>query len=136
MIPRALYKKIVELVPILCVDIILIYKDKYIIAKRNNEPLKNRWWIIGGRVLRGEQTIKAAKRKVKEETGLSVSNLEIFGVYEDIYKKSALGIPMTCVSIVYRGNIKKYNPTLDNTNLAIKLSNKLPHRFLTKIVKL
>jgi len=56
MIQENLYKKILEYLPILCVDVII--KDlngSILLIKRNNEPLKGEWWVIGGRVLHGEK---------------------------------------------------------------------------------
>src|SRR3990167_3527131 len=98
MIPLKTYKKIVELVPILCVDVVLKHKGKYALVKRLNEPLKGLWWIPGGRAFKGEKTINTAKRKVKEETGLITKNFKIVGIYEDSYPKSAFGVPTASVS--------------------------------------
>ena len=51
-LPENIYKEIISNIPILCVDIILTNKNKnkFLLIKRNNEPLKNEWWIVGGRV--------------------------------------------------------------------------------------
>lgn len=135
MIPSKLYKKIVESVPILCVDVILVYKGKFVLVKRKNEPLKNSWWVIGGRALKGEMSYRAAVRKVKEETGLKVTDYKFVGIYEDHYKKSAFGIPTSSVSIVYRAEVEDFKPTLDNTSSDIKLAASLPHRFSSKLTK-
>lgn len=133
-ISAKLYKKIVELVPILCVDMILKYKGKYILTKRVNEPLKGLWWIVGGRAFRGEKTINTAKRKVWEETGLNAKNFRMVGVYEDSYPKSAFGVPTSSVSIVYEAEVKRFTPKLDKTSSDIKLFDKLPNRFLKNYV--
>lgn len=129
MIPTKLYKKIVELVPILCVDVILKYGNKYILVKRVNEPLKGKWWIVGGRALKGEKTLKTAKRKVKEETGLIAYGFTRKGIYEDSYKESAFGVPTSSVSIVYEAQVKKFKPRLDKTSSDIRLFDRLPTRF-------
>ena len=129
MIPHTLYRKIVELVPILCVDVILSHKGRYILIKRVNEPLKGLWWIPGGRALKGERTMNTAERKVWEETGLKAKNLKIVGIYEDSYPKSAFGIPTSSVSVVYEAEVDDFNPVLDKTSSDIKPSNMLPRRF-------
>jgi len=136
LIPSALYKKIVELVPILCVDVILVFNGKYILIKRKTEPLKNQWWIVGGRALKGEKTIDAARRKCQEEVGLSVENLKMVGVYEDSYKKSAWGVPTSSVSIVYKGNASYMIGLSDDTVSDIKLAKGLPNRFMKKFKKI
>ncbi len=135
MIPEKLYKQIVESVPILCVDVILTYGGKYILIKRNNEPLKNMWWVVGGRALKGEMSHKTAVRKVREETGLKATNYRFVGIYEDSYKKSAFGVPTSSVSIVYLADIDIFKPKLDSTSSDIKLADFLPKRFVNKLTE-
>jgi len=62
-----LYKKINETMPITAVDIILVKDGKFLLGKRNNKPVQNKWWLPGGRILKGELLKNAVKRKVKEE---------------------------------------------------------------------
>lgn len=133
MIPPKEYKKIVELVPILCVDVILVHDGQFVLVKRKTEPLKGEWWIVGGRALKGEKTIKAAARKVKEELGLKVKNLKLCGVYEDSYKKSAWGVPTSSVSLVYYGEVDKLDTKVDDTISDVKLSEELPARLRNHI---
>ena len=90
LIPAKIYKKIVELVPIVCVDIIIFYQGKYVLVKRKTEPLKGKWWIPGGRAYKGEESLETAKRKMKNEVGLKSNDIRLYGIYEDHYKKSSL----------------------------------------------
>lgn len=135
MIPSKLYKKIVELVPILCVDVILIHEGKYILVKRKNEPLKGKWWVVGGRAFKGEMSYETARRKVKEETGLKAKNYQFRGIYEDHYPKSAFGVPTSSVSIVYQAEVDTFKPKLDSTSSDITLTDFLPKRFMNKLSK-
>ena len=134
MIPTKLYKKIVELVPLVCVDVILKHKGKYVLIKRDAEPLKNYWWIVGGREFKGERVVDTAKRKVLEEAGLEVSDLKIVGVYEDSYKKSAFGVPTHSVSVVFEGKVKKFDPKKERQCKEIALFNKLQSRLLKHLI--
>src|SRR3990167_946955 len=84
-IPEKEYRKIVGLVPIVCVDVVLAYRGKYILVKRATEPLKGLWWVVGGRLRKGETTRLAAKRKVWEEVGLHAKHLRLLRVYEESY---------------------------------------------------
>ena len=129
-IPAKLYKKIVSLVPIVCVDIILKYNEKYVLVKRAVEPLKGLWWVPGGRAFKGEKTVITAKRKVWNETGLRAKNFKPVGVYEDSYPKSAFGVPTHSVSVVYEAHVKNFKPRLDKTSSDINLFDELPKRFL------
>ena len=133
MIPAKIYKKIVELVPIVCVDIILTFKGKYVLVKRATEPLKGEWWVVGGRAYKGEPTVETAKRKVREELGMEAKGFKKVAVYEDHYPKSSWGVPTSSVSVVYRATLTKYDPKPDKTISEVKLSDKLPARFLKNL---
>ena len=88
------YKKIVELVPILCVDIILRHNNKYVLVKRNNEPLKGFHWVIGGRLLKDESVWEGAMRKVREEVGVGVGGHEVEQVFGTRASVEALHHPL------------------------------------------
>ena len=86
-IPEELYRQIQQLVPILCVDVVVVGKDKtgermFLLLRRGNEPEKDMWWFPGGRVYKNEKLRDAAMRKVKTETGLASSSLRRLGLYE------------------------------------------------------
>ena len=54
-IPLDRYTDILKDLPIFCVDIVIKNdQEEYLLIKRNNEPKKGEWWVIGGRVLKGE----------------------------------------------------------------------------------
>ena len=133
MIPEETYKKIVELVPIVCVDVILKYHGKYVLIKREDEPLKGSYWIVGGRAYKGEPTLKTAKRKVKEETGFEAHSFNVVGIYEDHYPKSAWGTPTSSVSVVYSATLKNLK-SINRPNVSIRFSNKLPNRLIKKMI--
>ena len=84
-IPAGLYKKIVSLMPICCVDMVFWSKGKVFLFKRAYAPAKNKWWIIGGRILKGERLKDAVARKAKEEIGVDIKIRKIIGVYEAFF---------------------------------------------------
>lgn len=58
--------------PIPCVDLIVEdHAGRILLLHRKNEPAANQWWFPGGRVLFGETRPEAARRKLKEECGLT-----------------------------------------------------------------
>jgi len=89
---RETYKEIANVMPIMCVDAIIVHNGKYLLVKRKNNPLKGQYWLPGGRVLKNERLEDALHRKVKEEVGLRVKILSTAGFYEDFYKENELGI--------------------------------------------
>jgi 8-oxo-dGTP diphosphatase len=69
--------------PSLAVDIIIFFDNKLILIRREKEPFKDRFAIPGGFVEYGETVDNAALREAKEETGLEVKELTLFGVYSN-----------------------------------------------------
>lgn len=55
-------------------------------VKRGNDPGKGKWSFPGGLVNIGEEVREAVKRKVKEETGLSVKVGDLAGVIDVVIK--------------------------------------------------
>jgi colanic acid biosynthesis protein WcaH len=85
-IAKDFYSKIVEVIPILCVDIVIKNElGQFLLIQRNNQPLKNIWWVIGGRVKKGELILNACKRKVFEEVGINLNHFEHIGYYEEVF---------------------------------------------------
>ncbi len=62
------YKKFV-----VCVDGVYIKNRKILLLKRNVEPFKGCWHVVGGHVEEGESLKAAVKREFKEETGLEIT---------------------------------------------------------------
>ena len=56
-----------------CVDGVHVKDEKILLLKRNVEPFKGYWHLVGGHVEANESLIKAVKREFKEETGLDVT---------------------------------------------------------------
>lgn len=65
-----LYRQITEMMPIVCVDVAIVYNNKILLIKRRDPPAQGQWWIPGGRLHKGESLEACALRKAKEETGL------------------------------------------------------------------
>ena len=87
MIESSLYNKIIDLIPVICVDGFIIKDYKILLLKRKNYPAIKEWWVPGGRVLKNERLTDAIIRKVKEETGFSVLNFNRIGITETIFEK-------------------------------------------------
>lgn len=81
-IPQDLYGRILEHMPICCVDIVVRHEGRVLLVYRNTEPAKDTWWFPGGRLLKGEDLADAARRKAREEVGVDVVVENKIGVYE------------------------------------------------------
>lgn len=132
-IPKKFYSKICKNIPILCVDIIIKNKNKFLLVKRVNEPLKNKWWLVGGRIKINENAIVAAKRKLYEEINLKAQKFKFVGFFEKKFNKSNFykNSPYHTVSLVFICNINKPKKIiLDKQSYKWKLFKKLPNIFL------
>ena len=100
MISSNYYEKIIDLIPICCVDVIIVSDDKYLLIKRRKNPEKNKWWVPGGRIFKGERIKTCALRKAKEEAGLKCSFVKILGIYETFFDKGIYGKPLHTINVM------------------------------------
>ena len=137
MIPVKKYRAIIDILPILCVDVIIVnQRGEYLLVKRANEPLKGRYWVVGGRVCKGETMQEAAIRKVHEEVGLKVKRLRLSGYYEEIFRENpfGLGSGVHTVSIVFTTIVEGAKPIrLDSQSTHWKYAKELPFDFRFKL---
>ena len=87
-----LYRQCVDLLPIITVDVLILDKnlEKTLLFRRNNEPLKNIYYSIGGRIYKNENFLNTAIRICKEEVDLQINKGDLtFGaVTEEIFHNS------------------------------------------------
>lgn len=95
------YKKILSAIPIACVDAVIVYQNKFLLGKRRNEPAKNKWWLLGGRINKNETLLHAIHRKIKQEANLKIKKCKFLAAQETIFKTSAFGVSSHTINIVY-----------------------------------
>lgn len=92
-----LYTQVHALLPIACVDIVLLTPDNgFLLVKRKMKPAQGQWWLVGGRVYKNETLEEAARRKVREEIGIELNRADhqlqkIGGGYETIFLEEPFG---------------------------------------------
>jgi colanic acid biosynthesis protein WcaH len=135
-IPAEQYQQIIEVLPILCVDVVVKNpRGEYLLIKRANEPRRGQWWVIGGRLLKGETLEEAVVRKVREETSLEVEAPHPIGYYEAVSQENPFGLAprLHAVSVVFSTVIDDgQHIRLDDQSLDWKYSNELPAEFCFK----
>ncbi len=99
---------------------------------RNDDPnkalsdmhLEGTWTLPSGKVKIGETIFEAAVRKVKQEVGLCVSDLELISVADDI-NQYAHFVTIGVLARMYNGNIDLGN-TEEHINYGFFPLDKLP----------
>ncbi len=128
-IPEEKYKEILELLPVCCADVIIKKGKKILLVMRKNEPLKEKFWLPGGRIYKNEKSEDAAVRKALEECGLNVKIEKKIGSYdlmEEVGPFDDLKGGVHTVGIVFLASITKNNQpiVLDSQSLHYKWVDK------------
>jgi colanic acid biosynthesis protein WcaH len=133
LIPKEKYTEIIEILPILCVDVIIQNTSgEYLLIKRANEPKKGQWWPIGGRVLKGETLEHAVIRKIMEETAIHVKSVRPIGYFETVADTNPFGLPFQyhAVSVIFAALAEDWQQIhLDDQSTEWKYSKDLPPDF-------
>lgn len=87
-IPKDDYQRILNVLPVLCVDCLIVHNNKCLLLKRTNEPAKGQYWFPGGRIHKMETIKKAAIRKAREEVNLNCRFQEIVSVEQSMFEKN------------------------------------------------
>jgi ADP-ribose pyrophosphatase YjhB (NUDIX family) len=75
--------------PIVGVGGVVVHRNRVLLIRRGRQPLKGEWSIPGGMLELGERLEAAARRELKEETGLDVESLEVLAVFDRIMRKGS-----------------------------------------------
>lgn len=86
-IPNEDYQMILGVLPILCVDCLIVHDGKCLLLKRSREPAKGQYWFPGGRICKGESIHDAALRKAREEVNLNCQYEGVVSVEESIFEQ-------------------------------------------------
>lgn len=73
--------------PLVGVGGVVIHRNRVLLIRRGSEPLKGEWSIPGGLLELGEELAEAARRELREETGLEVEPLAIMETFDRIFRE-------------------------------------------------
>lgn len=85
------YTEALDALVICCADAAILHQGLWLIARRVWEPLPD-WWIIGGRMRKGELIEQALRRNLRRELYLDIPEdrlLNIIGYYNMIWDTRA-----------------------------------------------
>ena len=106
-------------------EVLLILRNDNTILADSDMHLEGTWTLPAGKVKYNETLVEAAIRKVKQETNLDVSNLEIVSIADDI-NKYAHFVTIGLVAYQNSGNINLGN-TLEHVDYKFFDLNSLPN---------
>ena len=131
-IEQNIYKKFLQNMPLCCVDLIVKNNKRFLLVKREQLPLKNKWWFPGGRLFLGESLISAAKRKLREELGIKrIKSIKPLGTEGTKFKKGRFNLPLHSVNTVFLVEIDH----LQAKNIKLDLVDHSDYKWLTTISK-
>lgn len=115
---------------------VVIHRGRALLIRRGHEPLKGEWSIPGGLVELGEELAQAARRELKEETGLDVEPIEVIGVFDRIVRGGRKGsrVRYHFVIVDYACRLKRGRlaPASDVVDARWVRREDLPHYHLTE----
>ena len=109
------FKKIIQLTPLIAIDFILEYNDKYLLGKRLNQPAKNYLFVPGGRILKDETINDAINRLSEQELGFLLNKdiLKFHKIAEHHYNNNYFNDDFSthyiCLSYKYKLNNSEFN---------------------------
>ncbi len=90
-LPDSTYAEALDALVICCADAAILHQGLWLIARRVWEPHPD-WWVIGGRMRKGERIEQAVRRNVRRELHLDIPEdrlLTITGYYNQIWDTRA-----------------------------------------------
>lgn len=94
-------------------NVIIIYhkeEDKILMCKREKEPYKGKYNLVGGKVEQNEDELKAAYRELEEETGIKKEDVKLVCLMNFQYKMSDIELE------VYVGKLNKNVILIEEVN--------------------
>ena len=85
-------------------NVILVYnkdENKILMCKREKDPYKGKFNLVGGKVEQDEDEMHAAYRELQEETGITKDDITLTNVMNFEYKMSDMELE------VYAGKLNK-----------------------------
>ncbi|PIQ03377.1 MAG: GDP-mannose mannosyl hydrolase [Piscirickettsiaceae bacterium CG18_big_fil_WC_8_21_14_2_50_44_103] len=84
------FTNLIQMAPLVSIDLIVESQGKYLLGKRLNSPAKNFWFAPGGRIFKNEKISDALERIAKKELNVDVNTVPscFVGPFEHFYNDS------------------------------------------------
>jgi len=102
-------------------NVIIVYnkeESKILMCKREKNPYKGKYNLVGGKVEQGENEMHAAYRELQEETGITKENIQLAHLMNLQYKMSDIELE------VYVGKLNKEVELQEEVNELLWISKK------------
>ena len=125
------YQKIIKCMPIFCIDFLISFKKKYLLIKRKEEPLKNSYWVIGGRLLYKETIADAARRIQEREIGRYFSNFKEIGFSNYFFSNKLNSRATHTPTLLFQISVENiFIPKLDEQHNKFIWSENIPEELM------
>lgn len=94
-------------------NVILVYnkeEEKILMCKREKEPYKGKFNLVGGKVEQGEKELDAAYRELQEETGITKQDINLKHLMNFQYEMSDVELEL------YVGKLNKEKEVIEEIN--------------------
>ncbi|KOV79756.1 NUDIX domain-containing protein [Nocardia sp. NRRL S-836] len=117
-VPEQLYREILERMPVVCVDTLVVRGGEALLTRRSQEPQAGSLWLQGGRMRKGEQLAEAALRTAEQESGLNLTLRGVLGTFSTVFEASAHGdSPTHTVNVTFLASAEHdARPRVDSTH--------------------
>tara|TARA_B100000085_G_C18505741_1_gene497454 strand:+ start:269 stop:706 length:438 start_codon:yes stop_codon:yes gene_type:complete len=130
-LPEKEYQKMIKSMPIFCIDFLISFQNRYLLIQRKEEPLKNSYWVIGGRLIFKETIKHAAKRIQEREIGTHFSNFKEIGFSNYFFPDKQNSRAIHTPTLLFHIEVKKmFNPKLDEQHNSFIWSEHIPKELI------
>ena len=123
------FTSLIEIAPLVSIDLIIKGEGGYLLGMRNNQPAKGKWFVPGGRIFKNETIDRAIKRISIKEIGVEVNikDVDFYGVFEHFYDHSFVSNKISTHYVVLA-----YSFSLEIDEEALPLSEHNKYRYFDK----
>ncbi len=116
LIPKDVYKLILDNVPLVCVDLVIVRDNKVFLIKRRNKPCEGIYWVQGGRMFKNEDIEECGIKKTAAELNIPADKIRItkyLGTFSSEFNDSEQGSASHTVNITFQAEIDDIPLTFD-----------------------